>query len=132
MPQHPGTAPAALHAPTMMKPWPPALRPMSTRPLAMAAACQGGGGSGRVVDWWWAEGIAGGGRAWLQSSRDLRWPPTAAAHHTPMPPPQLPPPEAPDVSMPALTPRLAAMTSTISQRIALRACSTLRQPGGRR
>lgn len=41
-------------------------------------------------------------------------------------------PDAPEVSMPADTPSEAAMTSTISQRMARRACSTLRQPAGRR
>lgn len=34
----------ALHSPTMMKPWPPALRPMLTRPLAMAAGTERGAG----------------------------------------------------------------------------------------
>lgn len=37
-------------------------------------------------------------------------------------------PEAPLVSMPADTPREAAITRMISQRMARRACSTLRQP----
>lgn len=41
-------------------------------------------------------------------------------------------PEAPEFSMPVLTPSEAAITRMISQRMARRACSTLRQPAGQR